>query len=85
MNIKFTNKAEKQYKKLPQTLKDKARKQFHFLLDDYRHPSLHTRKMSGLTHFEARIDKHNRFTFEVIEKTIFILSIGPHDEGLGKK
>lgn len=85
MNIKFTKKAEKQHEKLPQVLKNKARKQFHYLLDNYRHPSLHTRKMSGLSHFEARIDKHNRFTFEVAEETIFILSMGPHDEGLGKK
>ena len=85
MNIKFTNKAEKQYAKLPKNLKEKARKQFHFLLDDYRHHSLRTRKMAGSLYFEARIDKHNRFTFEIIDDDIFVRSIGPHDEGLGKK
>lgn len=85
MRITFTNKAEKQFKKLPQTLKNKARKQFHFLLDNYHHPSLHTRKMSGVPYFEARIDRQNRFTFTATEKDILILSIGPHDEGLGKK
>ncbi len=85
MKIEFTKKAEKQYTKLPKLLKDKTKKQFHFLLDDYRHPSLNMKKMSGVPYFEARIDKHNRFTFEVAEETIYILSIGPHDEGLGKK
>lgn len=85
MNIKFTRKAQKQYAKLPRAFKEKAKKQFHFLLDNYHHPSLHARKMSGLACFEARIDKHNRFTFEIIENVIYILSIGPHDEGLGKK
>lgn len=85
MKIRFTKKAEKQYAKLPHTLKVKAKKQFHFLLDNYHHPSLHARKMSGLACFEARIDKHNRFTFEIIEEDIYILSIGSHDEGLGKK
>ncbi|MGI8419723.1 MAG: hypothetical protein ACR2LN_03700 [Candidatus Levyibacteriota bacterium] len=35
--------------------------------------------------FEARIDYHYRFTFSISAEEIIILSIGPHDEGLGKK
>jgi mRNA-degrading endonuclease RelE of RelBE toxin-antitoxin system len=85
MRLNFSRQAEKQFRKLPDYLKKKARKQFHFLLDDYRHPSLRTKRMEGLTRFEARIDRHYRFTFEVFENEIFILSVGPHDEGLGKK
>lgn len=85
MIIKFTRKAEKQFAKFPQHLKKKTRKQLHFLLEDYYHPSLKTKKMQGQERFEARIDKHYRFTFTVIEDYLSILSIGPHDEGLGKK
>jgi mRNA interferase RelE/StbE len=85
VKINLTKKAQKQYKKLPHILKEKAAKQFHFLLDNPHHPSLRRKKMSGMPHFEARIDKGYRFTFEVVEDDIFILSIGQHDEGLGKK
>jgi len=41
--------------------------------------------MGGSDVFEARIDIHYRFTFQVMEDQIFILTIGPHDKGLGKK
>ena len=84
MNIQFTKKAQKQFKKLPANLKEKTRKQFHFLLDNPDHPSLRLKKMGGLERFEARIDRQYRFTFMIVENDIFILSIGPHDEGLGK-
>lgn len=43
------------------------------------------KKMSGKDIFEARIDVHYRFTFSIKEHTIIILSVGMHDEGLGKK
>lgn len=85
MKIKFTDKAKKQYSKLPEILKDKAKKQLHFLLDNYKHPSLRARKMSGSPIYEARIDQHNRFTFEIAGDDIYVRSIGPHDAGLGKK
>lgn len=84
MKIKFTKKAQKQFTKLPEKLKQKTRKQFHFLLDNYNHPSLRIRKMSGVGIFEARIDRGYRFTFMIIDSELFILSIGQHDEGLGK-
>lgn len=41
--------------------------------------------MPGTDIFEARIDIHNRFTFEISDEFITFLTIGPHDEGLGKK
>jgi mRNA-degrading endonuclease RelE of RelBE toxin-antitoxin system len=85
MTINFTRKAEKQFSKLPKYLKKKAKKQFHFLLDDYYHPSLRTKRMMGQNKFEARIDRRYRFTFQIIDSDLFVLSIGPHDEGLGKK
>lgn len=85
MNIIVSPKAEKQLSKLPKHIQKKTHRQFSFLILDYRHPSLHSRKMSGQDLFEARIDLQYRFTFQIEEDTIYILTIGSHDEGLGKK
>ncbi len=85
MKITISPKAEKQLSKLPQHIQKKTHRQFTFLLTDYRHPSLWSRKMGGYNVFEARIDIHYRFTFQVEEDNISVLTIGPHDEGLGKK
>lgn len=41
--------------------------------------------MSGVDYFEARIDRHYRFTFEIKKDTAILRTIGSHDEGLGKK
>lgn len=84
MTVGFTLGAKKQYRKLPVSIQRKFTKQLRFLVTNYRHPSLRTRKMGGLTRFEARIDKHYRLTFEVGAGDITIRTIGPHDEGLGK-
>lgn len=85
MTVKFTKAAEKDYKKLPLNIQNKADKQFIFLLTNYRHPSLRTRKMGSADVYEARIDIHYRFSFQVGGENIYILIIGPHDVGLGKK
>lgn len=85
MTLKFTKQAEKDYQKLPLNIQKKADKQLTLLLSNYRHPSLRTRKMSGENHFEARVDLRNRFTYMMEGEDIYILTIGPHDEGLGKK
>lgn len=80
----YSEKFKKQFKKLPSSHQKKFLKQLKFLLQDYQHPSLHSRKMS-LETYEARLDYHYRFTYEPSGKEIFLLAIGPHDEGLGKK
>jgi len=40
--------------------------------------------MAGESHFEGRVDKKYRFTFIVDKEDIYILTVGMHDEGLGK-
>ena len=83
--IKFSSKAQKQLPKLPLAIINKLEKQVDFLIQDRQHPSLHTKKFQGSVDFwEARINYHYRFTFEIEEEVITILSVGPHDEGLGK-
>ncbi len=84
MKIVFSKNAEKSYGNLSFNIQKKADKQFMLLLSNYRHPSLRARKMGGET-FEARIDRHYRFTFEITQDSITLRTIGPHDVGLGKK
>ena len=86
MTLRLTKTSERQIKKLSTTIRKKLYKQFFFLQKDYHHPSLHTQKMSGFEEtFEARIDRHYRFTYLLGDSFFLILSVGPHDEGLGKK
>ncbi len=85
LNPVFTHKFKKQYKKLPLNIQNKFNKQLKLLEENYRHPSLQTKKMGNTAYFEARIDLHNRFTFEITEEGINFITIGSHDAGLGKK
>ena len=85
MILSFAKKAERSYKRLPPNIQKKTDKQFLYLLSNHRHPSLRARKMRGQGYFEGRIDIHYRFTFQIEGHTIYVLTIGPHDEGLGKK
>jgi len=65
MEIRLTEKAQEQFLELPKELKQKARKQFSFLSDNFRHPSLNSKKYHDDTGelWQARIDKDWRFYF----------------------
>lgn len=82
---RFSPKFQKRFKKLHPSLKKKFEKQLKFLLVNPSHPSLAVKKMGGLDLFEARLDYHNRFVFKIVDDEAWFYSIGPHDEGLGKK
>ena len=77
--------AKKQLQKLPRGIQKKFTKQLRFLLQDPKYPSLQAKKKSGSEDFEARIDYHYRFTYVILGSEINIITIGPHDDGLGKK
>ncbi len=85
LKLVFTAGFKKQYKRVPSNIRQKFAKQLQFLVKNYRYPSLRTKKMSGIERFEARVDYHYRFTFEIEKETLILRTIGPHDEGLGKK
>ncbi len=79
MRIKLTDKAVKQFLILPKHLQKKARKQFGYLIKDYRHPSLNIKKYGGIDDlWQGRIDKSWRFYFHVIEPHYIIVSIISH-------
>jgi len=83
--IKFAVKAEKQARKLPLHIVKKLHKQLLILMKNMYHPSLRVKRMEGQDAWEARIDFKYRFTFSKTPDQILILTLGPHDEGLGKK
>ena len=85
MIIHFTKPSLKQLSRLPDNVKKKALKQFKFLNLSSSYSSLKFKKMSGKNTYEGRIDYQYRFVGEFIKNNFYVLSIGPHDEGLGKK
>ncbi len=86
MNVILSKQAEQDFVSLPHPIKKEVIKQLRFLAIDLRHPSLRARKLSSENdRWEARVDYHYRFTFQIANNTITIRKIGPHDTGLGKK
>jgi len=81
----FTSKFRKQFKHLPKSLQKKFNQKLPLLLANSKHPSFRARKMTGIERFEARLTIHYRFTYVVRGRECVLLSIGPHDTGLGKK
>lgn len=81
MKIRLTEGAGKQFHKLPISLQKKTRKQFEYLLEDFRHPSLNVKKYQGATNlWQGRIDKGYRFYFHIIEPDYIIISIINHQK-----
>ena len=83
MKIKAFKSFLKAYQKLPGDVQKKVDKQISLLSRDFKHPSLHTKKIkSSEGIWEIRIDIHHRLTFEIVEDTIFLRAAGNHDEVL---
>lgn len=79
MRIRLSLTALEQYRRLPQSLQKKADKQFEYLLQDVRHPSLHAKKYKGTDDlWQARIDKDWRFYFFIVEPHYVIVSVIKH-------
>lgn len=71
MKIAKTESFENNYTKLP--------------AQNISYPSLRVKKIKGIDRFEARVDRSYRFTFEKTKDILILRTVGPHDEGLGKK
>ena len=80
MQFSRTSRFKKQYKKLPQQIKESTKKQLKLLLSNPQHPSLNFKKLQdprGI--WEIRITQSYRLTLQ-IEKDIYLLrNIGTHD------
>lgn len=83
MKIKAFHQFKKCYDNLPSQIKKKVDSKIRLFLINFRHPSLHTKKIKGCENiWEMRIDIKYRITFEVIGDTIFLRVVGNHDEVL---
>lgn len=81
MKIKAYHSFKKSYKHLPISIQNKINKQLKILSNDFKHPSLHTKKIKGTKGiWELRIDISYRLTFEIIDDTILLRVVGNHDE-----
>jgi mRNA-degrading endonuclease RelE of RelBE toxin-antitoxin system len=79
MRIKLSETALLQYRALSSTLQKKTDKQFEYLMEDIRHPSLHAKKYKGHDDlWQARIDKDWRFYFFIISPHYVIVSVIRH-------
>ena len=79
MNILFSERARRDYESMPAALQKIADKQFDFLMNDLRHPSLHAKKYEeerGI--WQARINKSWRFYFLINGDTYKIITITKH-------
>ena len=78
--VLYSDRFQKQYKRLPTNVKKKFNRQLGLLLGDYRHPSLGSKKMTNQGDiWEARIDKQYRITFQIKDDFIFLRKVGTHE------
>ena len=83
MKVSRTKTFDKAFINLPENIQVKAEKAVRLLLNDFFHPSLHTKKMSGQKDiWEARVDYKYRLTFTLDKDSIVLRVIGNHDEVL---
>ena len=79
MKLRFTEKADKDYGRMPPLLRKAFAKQLRFLLDNRNHPSLHAKKYSeALDVWQARVTRDWRFYFQIEGDEYVILSVIPH-------
>ena len=79
MRLAFTARFHGQYIDLPDRVRDKLDKQLRFLSHNLRHPSLHAKKYDESREvWQARVDRHYRFYFQVQADTYVLLSVIPH-------
>ena len=79
MKVRFAEPFQDYYKKLPQEVKRRLEKQLNFLLKDIRHPSLRAKKFDEAQDvWQARVNGHYRFYFQIRGDTYFILNLRKH-------
>ena len=85
--IERTDKFKREYKKLPDNIKESFKKQFsRFVEHPYAkfHPSLRIKRIQGTINiFEMTITMSIRVTWQYIDNGILLRNIGKHDKTLG--
>jgi mRNA-degrading endonuclease RelE of RelBE toxin-antitoxin system len=83
MKVQTTKPFDEDYAALPESLKERADKQFILLMENPHHPyhpSLRLKKIKGHPNiWEGRITKSYRFTFQISGEIYLLRRIGTHD------
>ena len=75
-----TNQFREAFAKLPQQIQRRAKKQLALFFQDFRYPSLQTKKMEGHSDlFEGRVTRGYRFIYRITGDICYIIDIGTHD------
>ncbi len=79
MHIEFSLDAREEYRELAPALRAQAKKQFGYLIKDYRHKSLNIKKYDkSLEIWQGRINKSWRFYFHIIGDIYFVFKLKKH-------
>lgn len=79
MRLEFTKKFDEKYHSLPAEIQKKLVKQLRYLLINLRHSSLCAKKYDEIKDiWQARVDRHHRFYFQIRGDTYHILNIRKH-------
>lgn len=80
MEIFYSKSFKKDFLNLPDNIRKLATKKLELFGDNYRHPSLKTKKMEGFENvWEGRITISYRFTFKIESNVCILRRIGTHD------
>jgi mRNA-degrading endonuclease RelE of RelBE toxin-antitoxin system len=80
MRIQTTRPFDEDYSALPESIKERADKQFIILVENPHHPSLRLKKIKGHPNiWEGRVTKSYRFTFQLSGEIYLLRRIGTHD------
>lgn len=80
MRIQTTRPFDEDYNALPESIKERADKQFIILIENPHHPSLRLKKIKGHPNiWEGRVTKSYRSTFQISGEIYLLRRIGTHD------
>lgn len=80
MRFVWTDTFRKDYKSLPQDIRERTNRVFERLSENPRHPSLHLKKMEGHSDiWEVRVSDNYRITFQFFDEAILLRRIGTHN------
>jgi hypothetical protein len=83
MPVRRTVRFDRAYLKLPPSIRAKIDRAIRLLDENWRHPSLRAKRLSGHQDiFYARIDRNHRMTYERHGDELLLRNVGPHDETL---
>lgn len=84
MRVRITEGFDKAYRSLQSVIQAKVDKALRLLATDPRHPSLHLKKMQGMSGlWEVRVDRSHRITLRIDGDCYVLRNVGKHDETLG--